>query len=145
MPTYTVKTSNLKLSKEKKDKIARGITRVHNKTTGANSFFAQVIFEENKKNNHYMGGKMITNKQIFLQGQIRAGRTSEIKKKLILSLRNTIIKNSKLNKDSVWIYLLDIIPEQMIEYGEILPLAGKEVEWFKSLPVSLQEKLKKLD
>ena len=45
MPTYTVKYSNLKI-KEKK-KIAKIITSTHSKITGANNFFAQVIFEKN--------------------------------------------------------------------------------------------------
>ena len=49
MPTYIVKTSNFKLKTEKKKEIARAITKTHNKITGANFYFAQVIFEETKK------------------------------------------------------------------------------------------------
>ena len=48
MPTYIVKYSNFKLSKKKK-KIAEDITFTHHKITGANKFFAQVIFEKIKK------------------------------------------------------------------------------------------------
>jgi len=145
MPTYTIKTSNLKLSQNKKNKIAKGITETHNKITGANSFFAQVIFEENKKNFHYMGGKIIKNEQIFLHGQIRAGRKAAIKYKLIIALRDSITKNSSIKRDNVWVYLLDLPPDQMIEYGEILPKSGKETNWFNSLSKSLQKKLKKID
>tara|TARA_B100001093_G_scaffold263577_1_gene251969 strand:+ start:369 stop:809 length:441 start_codon:yes stop_codon:yes gene_type:complete len=145
MPTYTIKTSNLRLDKKKKNKIAKGITETHNKITGANLYFVQVIFQENKKDNHYMGGKLVKEKQIFLQGQIRAGRTKSIKNKLIIALRNSIIKNSGIDKDNSWVYLLDLPPEQMIEYGEILPKSGKEINWFKSLSKSLQIKLKKID
>ena len=145
MPTYTLKTSNIKLDKKKKTKIAQAITRIHNKLTGANSYFVQVIFINNKKNNHFMGGKIIKDNQIFLYGQIRAGRTAKIKKKLIISLRDAIINNSKIKKDSVWVYLLDLTPEQMIEYGEILPPSGKEIDWFNLLSKPLQKKLKKID
>ena len=145
MPTYIVKTSNIKLDNKNKNKIAKGITAVHNKITGANSYFAQVIFEENKINNHYMGGKIVIDKQIFLHGQIRSGRTRVIKKKLIIALRNSIIKNTKIDKDNCWIYLLDLIPQQMVEYGEILPESGKETNWFNSLSLQLQKKLKKID
>jgi phenylpyruvate tautomerase PptA (4-oxalocrotonate tautomerase family) len=145
MPTYTIKTSNIKLDKKKKHKLAQAITKAHNKITGANSYFAQVIFDENKKGNHFMGGKFVKEKQIFLFGQIRAGRTSLIKNKLIISLRDAIIKISGIKKDSVWVYLLDLIPKQMIEYGEILPKSGNEVNWFNSLSMSLQKKLKKID
>jgi len=145
MPTYTVKTSNIKLNRIKKNKIAKGITATHNKITGANSYFAQVIFEENEKNSHYMGGKIVKDKQIFLHGQIRAGRTPRTKNKLIIALRNSITKNSGIKKDNTWVYLLDLSPKQMIEYGEILPKSGKEISWFNSLTKSLQIKLKKID
>ena len=47
MPTYTVITSNLELDESKKKSIAEGITKIHSKTTGANTYFAQVIFNHN--------------------------------------------------------------------------------------------------
>ena len=143
MPTYTVKTSNIKLSRKKKKLIPKGITKTHTRITQANNFFAQVIFEVNKITSHYIGGKIVKAKQIFIYGQIRAGRAPKIKKKLIISLRNSITKNSGISKDNSWVYLLDLTPEQMIEYGEILPKSGKEASWFTSLSSSLQKKLKK--
>ena len=145
MPTYIVKTSNIKLNKKSKVKIAKDITEEHKNTTGANSFFVQVIFEENNKNNHFMGGKIIKDKQIFLSGQIRAGRSPKVKKKLILRLKQSLVKNLKIKRDNVWVYLLDLMPGQMIEYGEILPKSGQEVKWFNSLSKTLQIKLKKID
>ena len=80
MPTYTIKYSNFKLSSKQKEIIANEITITHSKFTGANTFFAQVLFQRNEKNSHFMGGKLIKNKEIFLNGQIRAGGSSEIKK-----------------------------------------------------------------
>ena len=81
MPTYTVTNSNFKLNTKKRNNIAKGITKVHNKITGANTYFAQVIFNRTKDNNHFMGGKKVKEPQIFLHGQIRAGRTSKVKEK----------------------------------------------------------------
>ena len=133
------------LFQKKKNKIAQGITKVHSKITGASSFFAQVIFEPNKNKSHFMGGKVISEKQIFLNGQIRAGRTQAVKKKLIKSLRDSIIKNSGIKRDNVWVYLEELVPEQMIEYGEVLPQSGKEISWFHSLPNFLKKKLKKIN
>ena len=145
MPTYTVKYSNFKLSLKQKKFIANGITKTHSKFTGANTFFAQVIFQKNENSSHFMGRKLIKNKEIFLNGQIRAGRTTAIKKKLILGLREVLIKNTKLKKDFVWVYLEDLLPQQMIEYGEILPKSGGEKKWFKSLSISLRKRLKRLE
>ncbi len=145
MPTYTVKYSNFKLSSKQKKIIAYGITKTHSKFTGANTFFAQVIFQKNENSSHFMGGKLVKNKEIFLNGQIRAGRTSAIKKKLILGLREVLTKNTKLKKDFVWVYLEDLLPQQMIEYGEILPKSGEEKKWFRSLSISLKKRLKRLE
>ena len=145
MPTYTIKYSNFKLSSKQKKILAENITKTHSKFTGANTFFAQVIFQKNEKKSHYMSGKLVKNKEIFLNGQIRAGRSSKIKTKLILGLREILIKKTKLKKDSIWIYIEEILPQQMIEYGEVLPLSGMEKQWFKSLSIDLKTRLKKLE
>ena len=145
MPTYTVKYSNFNLSQKQKNSLANDISNIHSKFTGANTFFAQVIFQKNEKNSHFMGGKLVKTKEIFLNGQIRAGRTSKVKKKLILGLRKILIKNTKLKKDFVWVYLEDLSPDQMIEYGEVLPKSGQEKKWFDSLTLSLRKRLRMME
>ena len=145
MPTYTVTHSNFKLQTKTKVKIAKGITKVHNIVTGANTYFAQVIFNKTKNNDHYMGGKKVREPQLFLHGQIRSGRSAIIKKKLILDLKNTLLKNSKLNETQIWVYIIDLTPSQMIEYGAILPKSGGEAKWFKGLSPMLRRKLKKME
>jgi phenylpyruvate tautomerase PptA (4-oxalocrotonate tautomerase family) len=145
MPTYTVTNSNFKINVKQKNEIAKGITKIHNKVTGANTYFAQVIFNKTKNSDHFMGGKKVKEPQIFLYGQIRAGRASKIKEKLILELRDILIKKLKINKSQVWVYILDLLPSQMIEYGEILPDSGSENKWFNSLSPKLKKKLLSLE
>ena len=144
MPTYIFTNSNFNLSSKQQKNLAEGITRVHNVVTGANTYFAQVIFNKTKKNNHFMGGKKVKEPSIFLLGQIRAGRTKETKDKLISDLRDIIIKNSKLDETQVWVYIVDLPPSQMIEYGAVLPESGKEKEWFSQLSKKLKIKLSKI-
>ena len=141
MPTYTVTNSNFNLSSRQQKKLAEGITKVHNVVTGANTYFAQVIFNKTKKNNHFMGGKKVKEPSLFLLGQIRAGRSKEVKDKLISDLKNVLVKNSKLDETQVWVYINDLPPSQMIEYGAVLPESGREKEWFANLPVKLKKKL----
>ena len=49
MPTYTVTTSNVNLNSKKQKELAKGITKVHNVVTGANTYFAQVILITQRK------------------------------------------------------------------------------------------------
>jgi|SRR5210317_61561 len=145
MPTYTVITSNLALDERKKKSIAEGITSIHSKTTGANTYFAQVIFNETKKNNHFMGGKVVEDEQIYLHGQIRAGRPKEIKDDLIDQLKKLLAKETALDQSSIWVYIVDLEPSQMVEYGEVLPASGQEKAWFDNLPDKLKKKLQALE
>ena len=144
MPTYTVINSNFSLKSKQKNELAKGITKIHNVVTGANTYFAQVIFNKTKKNNHFMGGKKVREPSIFLLGQIRAGRPKKTKDKLISDLRDIIVKNSKLDQTQVWVYIVDLPPSQMIEYGEVLPESGKEKLWFSKLSKKLKKKLSKI-
>ena len=145
MPTYFVFSSNIKIQKKLKQKLAKKITEAHNKATGANKYFAQVIFNSSKKGDHFMGGKLVSKAEIFIYGHIRSGRTAKIKNKLITGLREIVKKNTSLKKDNIWVYILDLKPKQMIEYGEILPKSGDEKKWFKNLPRKLKERLNKID
>ena len=145
MPTYTVTNSNFNLTSKQQKNLAEGITKVHNAVTGANTYFAQVIFNKTKKNNHFMGGKKVKEPSLFLLGQIRAGRPKKVKDKLISELKNILVKKSKLDETQVWAYIVDLPPSQMIEYGSVLPESGKEKKWFKNLPIKLKKKLLKLE
>ena len=145
MPTYTVTNSNFNLSSKQQKNLAEGITKVHNVVTGANTYFAQVIFNKTKKNNHFMGGKKVKEASLFLVGQIRAGRPKKIKDKLISDLRDIVIKNSKLDETQIWVYINDLPPSQMIEYGAVLPESGKESEWFTNLSPKLKKKLSAIE
>ena len=145
MPTYTVTNSNFNLTSKQQKNLAQGITKVHNVVTGANTYFAQVIFNKTKKNNHFMGGKKVKEPSIFLLGQIRAGRTKNVKDKLISELKNILVKKSKLDETQVWVYINDLPPSQMIVYGVVLPESGKESEWFKNLSSKLKKKLSNIE
>ena len=145
MPTYTVTNSNFTLSSKQQNNLADGITKVHNIVTGANTYFAQVIFNKTKKNNHFMGGKKVKEPSLFLLGQIREGRPKKVKDKLISNLKDILVKKSKLDETQVWVYIVDLPPSQMIEYGAVLPESGKEKQWFRNLSSKLKKKLSSIE
>ena len=45
----------------------------------------------------------------------------------------------------MWVYINELPPSQMIEYGEILPDSGSENKWFNSLSPKLKKKLLSLE
>ena len=145
MPTYTVTNSNFNLTSKNQKDLAQDITKVHNVVTGANTYFAQVIFNKTKKNNHFMGGKKVKESSLFLLGQIRAGRPKKTKDRLISDLKNILVKKTKLDETQVWVYIVDLPPSQMIEYGAVLPESGKEGQWFKGLSKKLKKKLSQME
>ena len=40
-----------------------------------------------------------------------------------------------MRSDFVWVYLEDLLPDQMIEYGEVLPKSGKEKKWKNKMKI----------
>ena len=92
-----------------------------------------------------MGGKLVKEPSLFLLGQIRAGRSKEVKDKLISDLKDVLVKNSNLDETQIWVYINDLPPSQMIEYGAVLPESGEEKEWFNNLSEKLKKKLLKME
>jgi phenylpyruvate tautomerase PptA (4-oxalocrotonate tautomerase family) len=134
MPTYTVTALEGCLDDEKRSGIAREITRVHHETTGAPAYFAQVIFIDVAPGRYYVGGKPLHGQQVFVNGQIRAGRTSESKDALISQMLLAVAKAARLPNNNIWVYITDLIPRQMAEFGHVLPEPGDEAKWAAGLP-----------
>jgi hypothetical protein len=51
---------------------------------------------------------------------------------------------SQMKPSSVWVYLSELPPNQMIEFGRVLPLHGKEAEWSAALPKAEKVRLEKI-
>lgn len=124
--------------------IAKEVTRAHSETTGANTFFAQVIFNNAQPDDWYMGGAPLEGRQIFVSGQIRGGRTPALKGKLLLALRDAIVSQSGVGNHEMWVYLTELPPANMIENGHVLPEAGQEAAWLAALPAEDRARLEAL-
>ena len=144
MPTYTVHASPGRLDAIQKKRIACEITRVHNQATGAQTFFAQVLFVEVQAGNWFVGGAPMVGEQIFVHGQIRAGRSPDAKKKLLTGLVDVVCEAASCARNLTWAYLVELPPALMVEYGHVLPEPGTEAQWLSSLPsgdVALMESI----
>jgi phenylpyruvate tautomerase PptA (4-oxalocrotonate tautomerase family) len=134
MPTYTVSAASGRLTAEIKQSIAQEITRAHSDATGAQAFFAQVIFNEVRQGDHFMGGRPLRAEQIFVHGHIRAGRSAERKRDLLIDLVKSISAVTSVSPRFIWAYVSELPPAQMVEYGHVLPEPGTEASWLEGLP-----------
>jgi phenylpyruvate tautomerase PptA (4-oxalocrotonate tautomerase family) len=140
MPTYFCTTLEGRLTAEQKGRIAGEITRVHCEVTGAPGFFAQVIFQEVKPGNYFVGGAPLRHDQLFVYGLVRSGRAAVDKSRMIALMSKAVgdVANVE-NSRSVWVYVGELPPRQMIEFGHLLPEAGDETAWTAALSAADRE------
>jgi phenylpyruvate tautomerase PptA (4-oxalocrotonate tautomerase family) len=103
--------------------MAEAITRIHSEETGAPTFFVQVVFEEKQTADRFLGGTRASG-QIWISADIRAGRTDAQRQKLMLRIMRKVSRITGVREDAVWIYLCNLAPTDMIEYGHVLSLTN---------------------
>ncbi|MEX3813930.1 tautomerase family protein [Paraburkholderia sp. BR13439] len=133
MPTYLVSAAANRLTAQMKQDIASRITESHSGATGAQGFFAQVIFQDISQGNHFLGGQPLNADHIFVHGHIRAGRTADQKRRLLDAIVSAIADAARTQSRYVWVYLSELPPSQMVEYGKVLPEPGREAQWLDAL------------
>ena len=139
MPTYVCTIEEGRLLPDQKRRIAGEITRIHCEVTSAPAFFAQVIFEEVKPGNYFMGGAPLAHDQIFIYGRVRAGRSVQDKLKMMKLMAEVVADAAAVSRTGVWIYIAELPPRQMMEYGYVLPEPGDEDVWTNALPTEDRE------
>jgi len=139
MPTYVCTITEDRLSPDQKSRIAGEITRIHCEVTGAPTFFAQVIFDEVKSGNYFIGGAPLAHDQIFVYGRVRAGRSVQDKLKMIRLMAEVVANAAGVSRTGVGIYIAELPPRHMMEYGYVLPEPGDEDVWTNALPAEHRE------
>lgn len=134
MPTYVCTSLEGNLTPEQKVQVAKEITRIHAECTGAPESFVQVLFYEVQRGNHFIGGATAQTNQIFIRGEIRAGRSDEVKRKLILDIMREASRIGGAPNANVWVYLDELPASHMVELGRVLPKPGEEKAWMAALP-----------
>jgi phenylpyruvate tautomerase PptA (4-oxalocrotonate tautomerase family) len=143
MPTYVCSVPSKTLSDAQKAQIARAICKRHSEATGAPSFFVQVEIDESPAKARFLGGSP-AEAHIWIRGDIRAGRSEDVRQQLMLSIMKDVSRIARVKEQDVWVYLCNLAPTDMVEYGHVLPPPGHEQAWFQSLPVELQRYLNSL-
>ncbi|MFZ0317892.1 MAG: tautomerase family protein [Candidatus Sulfotelmatobacter sp.] len=142
MPTYVCSVPSGKLNDSQKSEIAKSISNRHSEATGAPTVFVQVVIEESHAD-RYLGGERSSD-HIWVRGDIRAGRTEDVREEMMLKMMADIKRITGVDENNIWVYVCNLVPTDMVEYGHVLPKPGKEKEWFEKLPPTLRQYLKSL-
>jgi hypothetical protein len=73
---------------------------------------------------------------VFVHGHIRAGRSPERKRQLLLELVAAVASAGAIAPNRIWAYVAELPPGQMAEYGHVLPEPGEEGAWLAGLPAA---------
>lgn len=136
MPTYLCAAPVGLLSEEQKAEIARAITRIHSEATGAPTYFVQVVIDDSPKT-RFLGGERADG-QIWIRGDIRAGRPEAVREAMMLAMMRAVAEIAGVEESEIWVYLCNLAPTDMVEYGHVLPQPGQEQAWFDALPAELK-------
>jgi len=144
MPTYVCFAAADRLTGEQKARIAAAITTAHSEETLAPRSFVQVVFREFGPGETYIGGEPAPAHQIWIRGDIRAGRTVMQRTGLALRIAREVGDIAASSPGDMWVYLNELLPENMVEFGHVLPLPGEERQWLRGLPSDVRQRLAKL-
>ena len=144
MPTYLCTIPSGLLTHAQKSVVAGEITRVHHEVTGAPGYFAEVIFKEIAEGDWFIGGAPLAGGQFFVHGNIRGGRPPEMRHELITRLASAVGEAAQLPPHAIWIYLSELPPAAMLEFGHVLPEPGGEAAWSAALPAADRERMQSI-
>jgi phenylpyruvate tautomerase PptA (4-oxalocrotonate tautomerase family) len=153
MPTYTVFTAQGKLTTAQKDEIAGVITDIYFEEFGLARYMTQVIFHEIATGDRYIAGKPARPDLVWIRCDVREGRTEHQKAKLLHRVQQGVAKVADVSEEAVWIYLCDLPPWNIMEWGHIMPHLQAAVgdralpddsSWFEALSAPMQASLKAL-
>jgi phenylpyruvate tautomerase PptA (4-oxalocrotonate tautomerase family) len=145
MPTYVCHARRGTLSTDDKQALAERVTAAHKAATGAPTSFVQVLFTDFDRGDRFIAGRVAPVAGVFVHGHIRDGRTAAMKQALAEGLRDAVVAVTDLPGHLVWVYLSELAPQQMIEFGRVLPPAGAEQQWIDDIPSRVRARLPELD
>lgn len=148
MPTYTCYTAPGKLTAEKKQELADRLATVYFEEFGLARYMTQVLFFEVAKDDRYIGGKPARPDLVWIRCDIREGRTVEMKARLLHRIQQSVAKVANVPEEAVWTYFCDLPPEDIMEWGHIMPPLSNsrpaDDTWFQQLSDPFKEYVREL-
>lgn len=136
MPTYHCVTPPGVLDAGRRELVAQAITTVHARVAGSAGFFAHVYFTETRPGGYFVGGRAREGEHLAVHGHTRSGRPPEQLSLLVAELVKALSAASGIPERAVWVYVGELPPGQMAEWGHVVPEIGAEQEWFAAMPAA---------
>jgi phenylpyruvate tautomerase PptA (4-oxalocrotonate tautomerase family) len=140
VPTYALSTAK-QLTDAQRAKLVESLTAIHQVEAKAPRYFVQVIFYMVEPGSMFIGGEKAPSDHVWVRADIRSGRTSEQKARILRRIMQETATILGISEQSVWVYISDIPAHGVLEFGNVLPEPGGEEQWLASLPSRLREKL----
>ena len=148
MPTFTCSTSPGRLTRAQKEKIARICTDVYHDEFDLARYLIQVIFREIAVEDRYVAGRPANPDLVWIRCELREGRNGVQKATLLSRLREGVADAADVSGETIWIYLCDIPPVNVMAWGHIMPqlVEGmpQDDTWYESLSDYMQASLRPL-
>ena len=144
MATYICRAPEGLLSTAIKAQVAAAITDNHATVTNGDPVFVQVLFDCFAQDDCYIGGKLLTGPQFFIEGFIRAGRSTLERADFVKRTLPAVSEILGVPRYAIWIYLSELPSRAMGEFGHMLPEPGEDAAWLAALPPEDREHLRKL-
>ena len=144
MPTYICRAPEGLLGPTSKAALAECITAIHAEVTGGGRKFTQVLFRGTHQDDCYIAGKVLEGPHCVIQGHIRAGRSAVERAALIRAMLPKISEILGVPRYAIWIYLSELPPRAMAEFGHMLPEPGDDDAWLAALPEEDRKRLEQL-
>lgn len=146
MPLYICSAPEGAISQDQKQQISQAVTDVHCGTTGAPPTFVHVFFfgPDKVADLHAIWGGADSTATYQLFGNIRSGRTDDIKETLVKGIRDAVAGILTVDADDVSMATKDVDARWVMEGGDLLPEPGEEAEWMERHNAKLAQASEKL-
>ena len=120
MPLYRCLVPSRAVPMDRRQEIARAVTKAHCDATAAPPQFVHVFFIDMPDSDEA---------QVMVSGSIRAGRTAEQKQQITRDVQAAFERLAGIPSVRTRVDLTDVPASWLMEGGRIMPEPGEEAEW----------------
>lgn len=133
MPVYQVVHSGIPFTLTQRDRLARGMTKIHHDVTNAPEPFVRIVFQPAPFGTIYTAGEIAPS--IVVNGNIRDGRSQAARQEIIQRIYDLVIDVTDATPSQIVVALHEVPNTWIMEAGYFMPAANDADEdaWIATL------------